>query len=217
MFKKNDAPLLNSAYKSKIARITQPHPSPVEIGQVVNELSKVRLPSQPVFPAYYLPPQTLPENVDKLINYNPSTSLYENINKASFTGGELGLKWKQGDLFISSEYAYVKTENKSNGLEIAYRPKETLTLTTGLENSVYGVSASLVARSHSNASNSANAVQVPGYATVDLNAYWNATQNVKLFTNIQNVGDVQYKAVYNYGSWYINGGRLATVGVTLNF
>ena len=67
MFKKNDAPLLNSAYKSKIARITQPHPSPVEIGQVVNELSKVHLPSQPVFPAYYLPPQTLPENVDRLI------------------------------------------------------------------------------------------------------------------------------------------------------
>ncbi len=67
MFKKNDAPLLHSAYMSKIARITQPHPSPVEIGLAINELSKVRLPSQPVFPAYCLPPQTLPENVDKLI------------------------------------------------------------------------------------------------------------------------------------------------------
>ncbi|WP_151708595.1 TonB-dependent receptor plug domain-containing protein [Acinetobacter brisouii] len=163
-------------------------------------------------------------NVKNLIDLSTTSpitgtyiSSYENVNKANFKGGEFGLKWKQDDLFVSSQYAYVKTENKSNGLEIAYRPKETLTLTTGLENSVYGVSASLVARSHSNASNSANAVQVPGYATVDLNAYWNATQNVKLFTNIQNVGDVQYKAVYNYGSWYINGGRLATVGVTLNF
>lgn len=162
-------------------------------------------------------------NVKNLIStissYGSSSGIttYENINKANFKGGEFGLKWKQDDLFVSSQYAYVKTENKSNGLEIAYRPKETLTLTTGLENRVYGVSASLVARSHANTSNSANAVQVPGYATVDLNAYWNATQNVKLFTNIQNVGDVQYKAVYNYGSWYINGGRLATVGVTLNF
>ena len=162
-------------------------------------------------------------NVKNLIStissYGSSSGIttYENINKANFKGGEFGLKWKQDDLFVSSQYAYVKTENKSNGLEIAYRPKETLTLTTGLENRVYGVSASLVARSHSNASNSANAIKVPGYATIDLNAYWNVTQNAKLFTNIQNVGDVQYKTVYNYGSWYINGGRLATVGVTLSF
>ncbi len=46
----------------------------------------------------------------------------------------LGLKWKQDDLFLATEYAYVKTENKATGLEIAYRPKQTLTLTAGLEN-----------------------------------------------------------------------------------
>ncbi|MFX5100690.1 TonB-dependent receptor, partial [Acinetobacter baumannii] len=86
--------------------------------------------------------------------------------------GEVGLKWKQQDLFLSTEYAYVKTENKESGLEIAYRPKQTLTLTTGLENTVYGISASLIARSSSNAQNSANPQKVPGYATVDLNAYW---------------------------------------------
>lgn len=62
-----------------------------------------------------------------------------NLNKAQFTGGEVGLKWKQDDLFLSTEYAYVETENKATGLEIAYRPKQTLTLTTGLENSVYGI------------------------------------------------------------------------------
>ncbi|ERS02356.1 hypothetical protein Q674_11770 [Acinetobacter sp. COS3] len=67
MFKKNDAPLLHSAYMSKIARTTQPHPSPVDIGEVSNELSKVRLPSQTVFPTYGLARQTFPETVDKLI------------------------------------------------------------------------------------------------------------------------------------------------------
>ena len=163
-------------------------------------------------------------NVKNLINLsttypsdNASISTYENVDKANFKGGELGLKWKQDDLFVSSEYAYVKTENKATGLEIAYRPKETLTLTTGLENSIYGVSTSIVVRSHSNASNSTNPVKIPGYATVDFNAYWNVTPNVKLFTNIQNVGDVQYKTVYNYASWYINGGRLASAGVTFRY
>ncbi|MDO7215391.1 TonB-dependent receptor [Acinetobacter nosocomialis] len=153
--------------------------------------------------------------------FNPVTfatvANYENINKAEFTGGEVGLKWKQQDLFLSTEYTYVKTENKESGLEIAYRPKQTLTLTTGLENTVYGISASLIARSSSNAQNSANPQKVPGYATVDLNAYWNINPNVKLFTNIQNVGDVDYKTVYNFGNWYVDGGRQASVGVTFRY
>lgn len=148
---------------------------------------------------------------------NTTTSTYENLNKAQFSGGEVGFKWKQDDLFLSTEYAYVKTENKETGLEIAYRPKQTLTLTTGLENTVYGVSASLIARSNSNAQNSANPQKVPGYATVDLNAYWNINPNVKLFTNIENVGDSEYKTVYNSRNWYVNGGRQAYVGVTFRY
>lgn len=148
---------------------------------------------------------------------NTTTSTYENLNKAQFSGGEVGFKWKQDDLFLSTEYTYVKTENKETGLEIAYRPKQTLTLTTGLENTVYGVSASLIARSNSNAQNSANPQKVPGYATVDLNAYWNINPNVKLFTNIENVGDSEYKTVYNSSNWYVNGGRQASVGVTFRY
>ncbi|WP_214307734.1 TonB-dependent receptor, partial [Acinetobacter baumannii] len=36
----------------------------------------------------------------------------------------------------------------------------------------------------------------PGYATVDLNAFWNMNPNIKLFTNIQNIGDVRYNTAY---------------------
>ncbi len=142
-----------------------------------------------------------------------------NIDKAKFTGGEAGVKWHQDDLFLSAEYAYVKTENEKTDKEIVYRPKQTLTLSTGLENATYGISASLIARAKSYA-DSNNLNRVPGYATVDLNAYWNLNPNVKIFTNIQNVGDVQYREVLNtYPStdWYVNGGRFASVGVTLKY
>lgn len=162
-------------------------------------------------------------NVDNLIVY--SNSMNQNVDEARFTGGEVALKWKKDDLFLTTGYAYVKTENEATGLEIAYRPKQTFTLTTGLENPVYGISTSLIARSHSNASNSANSVKVPGYATVDFNAYWNINPTVKVFTNIQNIGDVQYREVYKAASswdnspedWYINGGRLASAGVTFRY
>lgn len=162
-------------------------------------------------------------NVDNLIVY--SNSMNQNVDEAHFTGGEAALKWKKDDLFLTTGYAYVKTENEATGLEIAYRPKQTFTLTTGLENPVYGISTSLIARSQSNASNSANSVKVPGYATIDFNAYWNINPSVKVFTNIQNVGDVQYREVYKAASswdnspsdWYINGGRQASVGVTFRY
>ncbi|MEG2447207.1 MAG: TonB-dependent receptor, partial [Acinetobacter sp.] len=162
-------------------------------------------------------------NVDNLIVY--SDSMNQNVGEANFTGGEAGLKWKQDDLFLATEYAYVETENKATGLEIAYRPKQTLTFTAGLENAVYGLSTSVIARSHANASNSANSVKVPGYATVDFNAYWNINPTVKVFTNIQNMGDVQYRETYKAASswdnspedWYINGGRFASAGVTFRY
>ncbi|WP_227505857.1 MULTISPECIES: hypothetical protein [Acinetobacter] len=67
LLKKNDAPLLHSAYMNNMMKAIQPHLSPVVIAQVSNELSKVRLPSQPVFPTYRLTHLALPENVDKLI------------------------------------------------------------------------------------------------------------------------------------------------------
>ncbi|MFV5550515.1 TonB-dependent receptor [Acinetobacter oleivorans] len=155
--------------------------------------------------------------IKDLIAYNAGTNT--NIAKANFTGGEAGIKWQQDDLFLSTEYAYVKTENEKDNTEIAYRPRQTITVSTGLENAIYGISASLIARSKSYA-DSANSMRVPGYATVDLNAYWNIIPNVKVFTNIQNVGDVQYREVLNtYPSndWYVNTGRQASVGVTFRY
>ncbi len=144
---------------------------------------------------------------------------YQNINiaKAKFTGGEAEVKWHQDDLFLSTAYAYVKTENEKDNTEIAYRPRQTLTLSTGLENGTYGVSAALIARAKAFADTN-NTKRVPGYATVDLNAYWNATPNVKVFTNIQNVGDVEYREVRQSNKdWYINSGRQASVGVTFKY
>lgn len=157
--------------------------------------------------------------VDNLISHDAQANKQMNIDKAQFTGGELGVKWAKDDLFLSSEYAYVKTENKSganNGKELPYRPKQTLTFTAGLENADYGVSTSLIAYDKSY-TDRANSKQMAGYATIDVNAHWNVNPYIKLFTNIQNIGDVEHRVVDNFGNWYINGGRQANVGVTFKY
>ena len=145
-----------------------------------------------------------------------------NIDKAIFTGSELSLKYQQDNYYASIQYAYVKTEDKGNnsanrGNELAYRPNHSGAVTLGYDDGVVGVSTSIIARSDAYA-NRANTIKVPGYATVDVDAHWNINPNVKLFTNIQNIGNVEYKtANYSGNQWYVNGGRQANLGLTFKY
>ena len=154
--------------------------------------------------------------IDNLVRYIAG----KNINvdgETQFTGGELGIKFNQGDYYASANYGYVETEVKQTGLEIAYRPKHTGTLTLGYDDGVVGVSTSIIARSDAYANN-ANTIKVPGYTTVDVDAHWNINPHVKLFTNIQNIGNVEYKtANYSGNQWYVNGGRQANLGLTFKY
>lgn len=155
--------------------------------------------------------------VDDLISYVTDPLTYEgrlyNVKEATFTGGELNLDWKNDDLFANLSFAYVQPKDKETDKDLARRSRQSLTLTSGIQNEVYGVSASLSAKAKPK-----NASGVTGYATVDVNAYWNMNPNVKLFTNIQNIGDVEYKNTsYSNGYYYVSGGRIASVGLTLKY
>lgn len=151
--------------------------------------------------------------VDNLISFE-STKLV-NVNKATFTGGEASLKWQHDELFLSTNYAYVQAKNDETKQDLTRRPRQSLTLTTGWDDGVYGISASVVAKSDSKDFENAT---IPGYVTTNVNTYWQATPMVKVFANIENIGDVNYKTAYNGNSiYYINGGRLASAGVTFKY
>ena len=142
---------------------------------------------------------------------------YTNTDKAIIQGLELSLDWNYQNFFASAGYAYIDAKNDLTDKHIAYRPQQTLTFSTGIETPIYGISTSLIARSDT-FTDTANTKQVPGYATVDLNMYWNIHPNMKLFSNIVNVGDVEYKIADNFSNhWYIHGGRQASVGVTFKY
>ena len=153
--------------------------------------------------------------VDDLIG-SENFSQLGNIDKATYKGGELYLAWQQNDLFAKAAYSYVKSENDETHQDLGRRPRQGFTLTTGIQNEIYGISASLTAKSKSKDWDKNH--QNPGYTTVDVNTYWNVNPHVKLFSNIQNVGDVEYKASYqDRGYYYVNGGRLASAGVTFKY
>ncbi|MFW1944786.1 TonB-dependent receptor plug domain-containing protein [Acinetobacter guillouiae] len=157
--------------------------------------------------------------VDNLISYQAGKLV--NVNKATFTGGEASFKWQQDELFLTTTYAYVQAKDDETKKDLTRRPRQSLTLTTGWDDGVYGVSASVVAKSNSKDFAdypSTTPTTTPGYVSTNVNAYWQATPMIKLFTNIENIGDVNYKTAYNgSGVYYINGGRLASAGVTFRY
>jgi vitamin B12 transporter len=157
--------------------------------------------------------------VDNLITSKNNTLV--NVNKSKFTGGEVSYKWNADDLFLNASYAYVQAKNAETNEDLQRRPRQSLTLSVGIQNEIYGLSTSLSAKSKAKDFAdypSTTLTTTPGYTTIDFNAYWNVNPNIKLFTNIENMGDVKYKTAYNGdGVYYINGGRQASVGVTFKY
>ena len=153
--------------------------------------------------------------IDNLMVSDSSTGFkFYNLKKATFTGSELGLKWKQDSLFANAEYAYVQPKNDDTDEDAPNRPRQNFTLSAGWDNGVYGFTTSLVAKGSSK-----DRQEIPGYTTIDMNAYWQINPHVKVFSNIHNLGDTTYKAAWNseVNSYYLASGRLASAGVTFRY
>lgn len=144
--------------------------------------------------------------------------VYQNINiaKAKIEGAESYIKWQGDNLYLNLGYQYVRAKDKKNNEDLSRRPRQSASLTTGWADATYGISTTVIAKSDSDNSGY-DTVQIPGFTRIDFNAYYNVNPNIKLFTNIQNVGDKQYRTAFGSGSYYINGGRQASVGVTLSY
>ncbi|RKG53029.1 TonB-dependent receptor [Acinetobacter cumulans] len=151
--------------------------------------------------------------VDHLIVNGPNYTL-ENLNTAVYQGMETYLQWQNGGWSSKLSYHYVKAQDDEKKQDLQRRPRQNLSLTTGWSNDMYGMNATLNAKSDAVDYQARN----PGYATIDMSAFWNINPNLKVFTNLQNIGDVEYKtSSYGSGLYYMNGGRLASIGVTVKY
>lgn len=138
---------------------------------------------------------------------------FENMNSATFNGAELALKWTHNHFFANMEYAYIQAKNDEANADLPNRPRQNFNLILGWDNGVYGASTTLVAKGKAE-----DTREIPGYASIDMNAFWQINPHVKTFINIRNLGDTNYKtAVNDSSSFYIASDRLATMGVTFKY
>ncbi|ENW82755.1 hypothetical protein F909_01026 [Acinetobacter sp. ANC 3929] len=154
--------------------------------------------------------------VDNLIDFDGVLNQMRNLEKAKMEGSELYVKWQGENLFTNLSYNYVRAKDKKNDEDLSRRPRQNIALTAGWTDEQYTFSTTMLANGDYDNSAFDN-VQIPGHFRVDMHGQYKVNKNVDVFANIQNVGDSKYRTAYGSGSYYINGGRLASAGVTFRY
>ena len=154
--------------------------------------------------------------VDNLIAFDGVLNQMSNVEKAKMEGSELYVKWQGQNLFTDLSYNYVRAKDKKNDEDLSRRPRQKIALTAGWADEQYTFSTTMLANGDYDNSPYDN-VQIPGHFRVDMHGQYKVNKNVDVFANIQNVGDSKYRTAYGSGSYYINGGRLASAGVTFRY
>ncbi|MCH7385113.1 TonB-dependent receptor [Acinetobacter dispersus] len=154
--------------------------------------------------------------VDNLIAFDGVLNQMSNVEKAKMEGSELYVKWQGENLFTNLSYNYVRAKDKKNDEDLSRRPRQNIALTAGWTDEQYTFSTTMLANGDYDNSAFDN-VQIPGHFRVDMHGQYKVNKNVDVFANIQNVGDSKYRTAYGSGSYYINGGRLASAGVTFRY
>ena len=154
--------------------------------------------------------------VDNLIAFDGVLNQMSNVEKAKMEGSELYVKWQGQNLFTDLSYNYVCAKDKKNDEDLSRRPRQKIALTAGWADEQYTFSTTMLANGDYDNSAYDN-VQIPGHFRVDMHGQYKVNKNVDVFANIQNVSDSKYRTAYGSGSYYINGGRQASVGVTLRY
>lgn len=146
--------------------------------------------------------------------------LYDNVGLARAQGVEAELGARPTDtLHLQAAYTYLETENRTRGTanfgkDLARRPAHALTLssdwTSPLAGLTLGADLRLVGDSFDNASNTR---RLDGYALTTVRASFPLTEKVELYGRVENVFDVNYQTVADYGTW----GRSAYIGIRARY
>lgn len=150
--------------------------------------------------------------------------LYDNVGLARAQGVEAELGARPVDtLRLQAAYTYLETENRTAGTanfgnDLARRPAHALTLSSDwtpvdsgpLAGFTLGADLRLVGDSYDNASNTR---RLDGYALTTVRASFPLTENVELYGRVENLFDVAYQTVADYGTW----GRSAFLGIRARY
>lgn len=139
-------------------------------------------------------------DIDNLINCigaYPCTNI--NIDKAAIEGIELGFKWQQDGLFVGLNGSYNHAQDDVSKKDLLRRPRRTISLSTGYQQTNWGISSEVLAKSHALDAplfGSTTPRRLAGYAVANISGFVQIMPNTILRLAVENIGDKQYGYAY---------------------
>lgn len=130
-------------------------------------------------------------DVDDLIEYSATAGQPDNIARARIEGAELsgGLQWSS--LELRSSLTVQDPVDRETGNELARRPTRSFRMDATYNLNRYRFGATVVAEGD-RYNDGENTEEIPGYATLDLRAGMDVTDQLSLSLNLENVLDRRY-------------------------
>lgn len=141
-----------------------------------------------------------------------ASGTYDNIRLTRAEGVELGVTLRPVERFtVVGQYSYIDAKNRLTGLELARRPRQTVSAVIDyafLSGSSVGATIAHVGDSFDDGGDT---VPLDGYVLADLRAALPLGGTVELYGRIENLFDERYQTIAGYGT----AGRAAYAGVRL--
>lgn len=151
-------------------------------------------------------------NTRNLVTYLLPFGPYDNVDRARAKGLEATVTLRPTDAFtVQGFYSWVKSQDRDTGLDLARRPNHSLSL---LADYAWGFglqTGATVTHVSGSWSSPGELRRLEGYVLVDLRAALPIGENIELFGRVENLFDVRYETVADYGT----AGRAAYGGVRL--
>ncbi len=165
--------------------------------------------------AFSLTTALFKNNLDNLITYGPApTYALKNINTATLKGVELGSKWSSHGVFVGLNGSYINAQDDNTNADLDRRPRRTVTVSSGYQNAVWGISADVLGKSHTQDFGG----RIAGYAVANIQAYWQVIPTTKLRLSVENIADKQYGGGYfDSGYLYLATQRSAALSAEVKF
>ena len=135
-----------------------------------------------------------------------------NVNEVEIKGAELSTTANISDWVLSSAYTYIETEDKSTGLELLRRPKQTFSFNLDKNIGDWDLGASLLTHS-SRFDDVTNTTEYGSYSTTNLRFGYQPWGFVKFQFKISNLFDKQYTLASDFTGKYATEGRTAMLSV----
>jgi vitamin B12 transporter len=150
------------------------------------------------------------QKFDDLINFDPNTYIFSNIEEASTEGVETALNYiiNESSTFKLA-YTYLDATNDQSGQALLRRARHKLSADLSIdpsENLNCSIQTNYRSSSYDNDFSvfPSERTTLAGYTTVDLALNYNITSDLKLFGRVDNIFDVNYQEVFGYGTYGVS-------------